>query len=203
MKFSVLFLLICIGASAAFLPQKKLFGNLPAFQNDDKNKLTNIGTRLNAKFSKFVSSSVNFLPKKLQKVTATNSFIFVNVFLFLLQQVYPSIQSRLLKSDRMIYFGETYRLLSSCFVHGSLLHLGFNMYSLYNTGPTAERLFGVERYATFFILSGVLGNVMTYALHSSPFSLGASGCICGLLGAITAFYYRNRLYLGSEADNGK
>lgn len=53
-----------------------------------------------------------------------------------------------------------------------------------------------------FILAGILGNMFTYIGGYSPYSLGASGCICGLLGAVSVFYYRNKRVLGEEADYG-
>jgi rhomboid protease GluP len=132
---------------------------------------------------------------KMFKKNMTNVLLYINVFVYLVNLVFPSSRYALMKIDQLISRGEQYRLLSSCIVHGSLIHLGFNMYSLYNTGPYIEKIFGPERFTTFYILSGVLANIGTYIIRSSPYALGASGCIYGILGALTTYFYRNREYL--------
>lgn len=81
--------------------------------------------------------------------------------------------------------GEWYRLLTSMFLHGSVLHLLFNMYVLVALGPTLERILGHLRFLVLFVLSGLGGAALSYAL-SSPMtvSVGASGAIFGLMGAL-------------------
>lgn len=81
--------------------------------------------------------------------------------------------------------GEWYRLLTSVFLHGSILHLAFNMYVLVVLGPTLERVLGHVRYTLLFILAGLGGAVASYAF-SGPMTLsvGASGAIFGLMGAL-------------------
>lgn len=78
---------------------------------------------------------------------------------------------------------EPWRMLTSLFVHGSILHILFNMYSLFVLGPELERLVGRWRFIALFLLSGLGGSVAV--LLSSPNSavIGASGAIFGLFGA--------------------
>ena len=78
---------------------------------------------------------------------------------------------------------EPWRMLTSLFVHGSILHILFNMYSLFILGPELERLVGRWRFLVLFLLSGLGGSVAV--LLSSPASavIGASGAIFGLFGA--------------------
>ena len=78
---------------------------------------------------------------------------------------------------------EPWRMLTSLFVHGSILHILFNMYSLFILGPELERLVGRWRFLALFLLSGLGGSVAV--LLSSPGSpvIGASGAIFGLFGA--------------------
>lgn len=139
---------------------------------------------------------------KLFKPTATNLLIFLNVITFITTSLDPRIKMILMKIDRRIWNGETYRLLSACFTHGSITHLGFNMYSLHSSGYFTERTFGFSRFLTIYVLSGLLGNIFTYLAGTSPYSLGASGSICGVLGALTMFFYRNKKVLGSQATAG-
>lgn len=81
--------------------------------------------------------------------------------------------------------GEWFRLLSSVFLHGSLLHLAFNMYVLFVLGPPLERLLGHARFLILFLISGLGGAVASFAFSSvNTVSVGASGAIFGLMGAL-------------------
>jgi membrane associated rhomboid family serine protease len=81
--------------------------------------------------------------------------------------------------------GEWYRLLTSMFLHGSILHILFNMYVLVVLGPTLERILGHGRFLLLFILSGLGGSIASYWLSApNTFSVGASGAIFGLMGAL-------------------
>lgn len=81
--------------------------------------------------------------------------------------------------------GEWYRLLTSVFLHGSLLHLAFNMYVLFVLGPPLERLLGHVRFLILFLIAGLGGAVASFAFSSvNTVSVGASGAIFGLMGAL-------------------
>ena len=91
---------------------------------------------------------------------------------------------------------ELYRLVTSVFLHGGLIHLLCNMYSLYVIGPQLESFFGKIKYTIIFIGSGVIGNLLSMAfLQDTYVSVGASGAIFGLLGALLYFGYHYRVYL--------
>lgn len=91
---------------------------------------------------------------------------------------------------------ELYRLITSVFLHGGLLHLLCNMYSLYVIGPQLESFFGKTKYTIIFIGSGIIGNLLSMAfLQDTYVSVGASGAIFGLLGALLYFGYHYRVYL--------
>jgi len=80
---------------------------------------------------------------------------------------------------------EWYRLLTSVFLHGSWLHLAFNMYVLYVLGPPLERLLGHARFLALFLIAGLGGAVASYTFSSvNTVSVGASGAIFGLMGAL-------------------
>lgn len=135
-------------------------------------------------------------------LTTTNSLIFVNCLMFLLQKVIPGFTKKFIKYDALIARGQTYRLLSATFLHGSAMHLLSNLYSLYQIGPQAERTFGSMQFLSLYVFSGLLGNTITFLCKSSPMALGASGSIFGLIGAYAIFYYRNKDLLGSRATMG-
>ena len=80
---------------------------------------------------------------------------------------------------------EWYRLLTSVFLHGSWLHLAFNMYVLYVLGPPLERLLGHVRFLALFLIAGLGGAVASFTFSSiNTVSVGASGAIFGLMGAL-------------------
>lgn len=81
--------------------------------------------------------------------------------------------------------GEWWRLLTAAFLHGSLLHIAFNMYVLFALGPTLERILGHGRYLTLYILAALGGGVASYVFSDlRTVSVGASGAIFGLMGAL-------------------
>ena len=81
--------------------------------------------------------------------------------------------------------GEWWRLVSAAFLHGSFLHIAFNMYVLFALGPTLERILGHGRYLALYLLAALGGGVASYAFSDlRTVSVGASGAIFGLMGAL-------------------
>jgi len=87
---------------------------------------------------------------------------------------------------------EYWRLISSAFVHGGLIHLALNMWSLLVIGPLVERLYGNLAYAVLYLATGVGGAIASVASSPVRVSVGASGAICGVLGALLAFLLTHR-----------
>jgi rhomboid protease GluP len=105
-----------------------------------------------------------------------------------------------MKINSLIQQGQYWRLLTPMFLHGSILHLGFNMYALYILGRRVEQFFGHGRFLALYSISALAGNVLSMALTASP-SLGSSTAIFGLLGAEAAFIYQHRQLLGDQAGS--
>lgn len=78
-------------------------------------------------------------------------------------------------------------LVTSCFLHLSILHVGFNLYALRQVGPFVERAVGSARFLPMYLASGILGSAASALVGwiSNPerLSAGASGAICGVIGA--------------------
>jgi rhomboid protease GluP len=85
-------------------------------------------------------------------------------------------------------------------VHGSLRHLFMNMLSLSRVGPQAESVLGLTLFLLIYVFSGVGANWMTYLASKSPYTLGASGSLYGLLGAMAVYMLRNRDSLGRYSN---
>ena len=81
--------------------------------------------------------------------------------------------------------GEVWRLLTPIFLHGSPIHLFMNMLALVAFGRLTERLIGTPRYALLILILGVLpmllACMMPMNLDGSPFTVGISGVIYGLV----------------------
>ncbi len=93
--------------------------------------------------------------------------------------------------------GEYYRLLTGIFLHGSIFHLFFNCYSLYVVGSQIESFLGKIKYIIIYLFSGLCGSLLSITFGGGVASIGASGAIFGLMGALCYFGYYYRIYLGN------
>lgn len=80
--------------------------------------------------------------------------------------------------------GEWYRLVSSGFLHSGLMHLAFNMYALWILGPQLERALGRPRFVALYFVSMLGGAAGVMLLDPDVATVGASGAIFGLFGAV-------------------
>jgi membrane associated rhomboid family serine protease len=95
--------------------------------------------------------------------------------------------------------GGWYRLVTSMFLHASLLHIGFNMYILWWAGSQVEQYLGRARYIGLYFVAGLAGSAG--ALLQAPLvpSLGASGAVFGVLGAMALLEWQVLGRLGGQA----
>ncbi len=86
--------------------------------------------------------------------------------------------------------GRWWTLITAIYLHGGLLHIFFNLMWVRQLAPQVEELFGASRLIVIYTFSGVLGFVLSNFMGIG-FTIGASGAIFGLLGAIV-YYGRSR-----------
>lgn len=134
-----------------------------------------------------------FKPKK---PVVTYGLIFINVLVFLLCFLNNNLLAKLAVNRFFITHGEYYRLITGIFCHASIWHLIFNMYALYIIGMQLESFLGKSKYLIVYLLSGLSGSLLSI-LFSNNYSVGASGAIFGLMGALLYFGYHYRIYLDS------
>lgn len=79
---------------------------------------------------------------------------------------------------------EWWRLVTAMFLHGGLIHIGFNMMALMQFGPAIEELYGSARYLFIYVFTGAFGFLAS--AFTGHFSLGASGALLGLVGVMLA-----------------
>ncbi|MBR4230543.1 MAG: rhomboid family intramembrane serine protease [Bacilli bacterium] len=90
--------------------------------------------------------------------------------------------------------GQVWRLITYAFIHAGIIHLLCNMYSLYIIGPQVESKFGKVRFILIYLISAISGGLLSAGI-TNYVSVGASGAIFGVLGALLYFGMRFRLYL--------
>lgn len=133
-----------------------------------------------------------FRPKK---IVVNNIIIAINTIMFVLEILFPKTVDLFILDPSLVKSGEVYRLITSVFLHGGVIHYLSNMYALYVIGKEVENYLGKYKYLLIFLFSGLTGSLLSCL--SPNLSLGASGAIIGLLGALFLFGYYYRLYFGN------
>ena len=135
-------------------------------------------------------------------MSATKVLIGVNVVIFLLQQL-GTFGSELttrggLAPAAVIIEHQYYRMITTMFLHASITHIFFNMLALWFLGEFAEQVLGSVKFVVLYFVSGLVGSL--FVLYYSPpavLTIGASGAIAGVFGALLAyaFLFRHRDYI--------
>ncbi len=125
----------------------------------------------------------------------TYGLIVINILVFIALNIYSTKSgtdyNSLLgifgqKDNSLIINGEYWRFISPMFLHGGKTHVALNCLSLYMIGIFVERSFGHFKFAVVYFIAGFCGSIMSFMFSTSP-SVGASGAIFGLMGALLYF----------------
>jgi len=98
--------------------------------------------------------------------------------------------------------GDWWRLVTYMFLHGGLMHIAFNMWCLWDLGALCESLYGRWSFAAIYLTTGFAAGVASVAWNPRVLSVGASGAIFGLAGALIASFYLGEFSLPSIAIRG-
>ena len=137
----------------------------------------------------------------------TFTLIGINVGVFVLQLVLGSglrpqsdwiFQNGVLVGP-LVAEGEWWRLLSSAFLHGNILHLGMNMLVLWIIGPPLEEYFGHGKYTLVYVVSALAGAAGALIWSPTAPTVGASGAIWGIMGAALLLEARKIWVFGGQA----
>lgn len=125
------------------------------------------------------------------KMSAVVQLLIANVFIFIIQALFPSINALSLNSAS--WLSEPWTLLTAMFLHGGFAHLLFNMYALFIFGPLIENKIGRNRFLWLYFGSGILASLGFIAYREliigvSASALGASGAIMGILGMVIILF---------------
>lgn len=102
------------------------------------------------------------------------------VILFILQLALPGFTDLFVLNQES--FSQPWRFVTAIFLHGDFGHLLYNMFALLLFGGMLERLIGSKRFALVFFVTGIGANLFSVFFY--PSSLGASGAIFGVIGAL-------------------
>lgn len=138
--------------------------------------------------------------KKVPQLTAV--LIAINVVVYLVMMILPANMAWLYNagvlSTTALAQGHIWTLVTSMFLHGSLMHLLCNMISLYYLGTMSEAVFGKTKFAILYFASGIIGGLVycgvNMMLGDTTGAVGASGAIFGLFGAYGYLLLRESKY---------
>jgi rhomboid protease GluP len=97
---------------------------------------------------------------------------------------------------------QPWRILTSNYLHIGILHIGLNMWCLWNLGILAERIFDRWTYVLTYTVCGIAGSLASLWWHPLVVGAGASGAIFGLAGALITALYLGKLPIPKQAMRG-
>jgi membrane associated rhomboid family serine protease len=125
--------------------------------------------------------------------------------IFLIGWLVPGAELWLLEHFALVRSGtvfadpDAYRIFTVALLHGSLMHLLFNMYALYLFGPRLEQQVGGPAFASLYVAAAGAGGLLSMVLGGAGISVGASGAIFGLFGAWLFVAWKMRKTPGGRA----
>lgn len=87
---------------------------------------------------------------------------------------------------------EPIRLITYAFLHGNLFHILMNMFILFDVGPLVEKIFGTRRFLFIYFFSAIIAALNSLFWRPVVVSIGASGAVFGVYGALLAFYLSHK-----------
>ena len=98
--------------------------------------------------------------------------------------------------------GDWWRLFTYMFLHGGLMHIFFNMWCLWDLGALCESLYGRWTFGAIYVITGIAAGLASIGWNPSVLSVGASGAIFGLAGALIASFYLGEFAFSGMAIKG-
>jgi rhomboid protease GluP len=140
----------------------------------------------------------------------TYTIIGINIVMYIISAIYSGSLDdlpldKLLDLGAMngllvVLKGEWYRVFVAMFLHGGLMHIAMNMFSLYIVGRVVETYFSKISYLILYFSSGLFGAMLSLYMHPNSVGVGASGAIFGVFGAIIGFFLYHKNRLGTQSN---
>ncbi|MEP7382783.1 MAG: rhomboid family intramembrane serine protease [Gemmatimonadota bacterium] len=119
--------------------------------------------------------------------------IFANVIVFALQSFFPGFANAFVFDPRFV-ISRPWTLVTYMFLHGGLMHIGFNMLALYFFGPRIEARIGARPFTILYFASGITGALLSMFFSGSPI-IGASGGVFGVMLAFAWYWPDEKIFL--------
>src|SRR5579863_7718181 len=132
----------------------------------------------------------------------TQILLGVNVAVFLLSLASPAVDELGANFGPLTLTGQWWRLVTYMFLHSGFIHIAFNMWCLWDLGALCESLYGRATFAAIYLITGVAGGVASVGWRPLGATVGASGAIFGLAGALVASFYLGEFSLPRAAIAG-
>ncbi len=165
---------------------------------DDMDFFINVTNDINSK----TEEKNKIYEKTFKKKTIVFSYalIAINIIIFIINNILlrNNYTDLFCMNAGFIRAGEFWRLITAAFFHVDIIHLACNMYALYILGEQIETTLGKKKLLFIYFVSAIIGNLLSGVINGAQVtSIGASGAIFGLMGAMLYFGYHYRLYLGN------
>lgn len=141
--------------------------------------------------------------ERIAKFGVVGIIVVINAILYLPQLFSPSISDWMLttlgQSGMLSGNFKIWQLFTSMWLHGGFFHLAINMFVFWSFGKIIEKIWASKKLLILYILSGIggslLGLLYSPLYPSIAISVGASGAICGLLGAAAVLFPDMKVYI--------
>ncbi len=139
---------------------------------------------------------------QLKEYPITYGLIIINLFIYLLPllagiNIVDTSSEYLLTiganyGPSVVLNGEIWRLFTAMFLHGGLEHITMNMLSIWFVGRVVEVWFNKVSYLSIYLISGLMGGLISIYMHPVTVGIGASGAIFGIFGAMAGIVIVHR-----------
>ena len=123
---------------------------------------------------------------------AVKHIILINACVLVMTYLNNPLMSRLFALNPITFYLKPWQLVTYMFMHGGVMHLLFNMYTLYIFGSVLENIWGTKKFLTFYFVTGIgsgLVNILVQHLTGDfALTVGASGAIYGVLMGYAMLY---------------
>lgn len=138
------------------------------------------------------------MKKYIRLAPATVILLFINTIMVILTLFYGGFKINVLLKLGGLYpplvteYEQYYRIITTAFLHGSILHFLMNGLALFYLGGELERLIGWFRFIIIYFLSAIGASIATILLSPNSVTIGASGAIYGIVGALLVLTFTRK-----------
>jgi membrane associated rhomboid family serine protease len=137
----------------------------------------------------------------------TKALIAINVLIYLITAVQGqglnspggSLFNKTALYGPLVEHGDWWRLITAAFLHANIVHIGFNMFALWVIGGPVEHYLGRSRFLGLYLVAGLAGSAGALLQSPTGVTVGASGAIFGILGALLILEWQATGKLGGQA----